>query len=48
MGQVMKENIEITANREIEIQAGFLAPGLYILQFEIDGKPSISRKIWMR
>lgn len=48
MGQVMKENIEITANREIEIQAGFLAPGLYNLQFEIDGKPSISRKIWMR
>lgn len=48
MGQVMKENIEIPANREIEIQAGFFAPGLYILQFEIDGKPSISRKLWMR
>jgi hypothetical protein len=47
MGQVMKENIEIPANREIEIQADFLAPGLYILQFAIDGKPSISRKVWM-
>ena len=48
MGQVMKENIEIPANREIEIQAEFLAPGLYIMQFTIDGKPSISRKLWMR
>lgn len=47
MGQVIKENIEIPANREIEIQAGFLTPGLYILQFTIDGKPSISRKLWM-
>lgn len=48
MGQIMKENIEIPANREIEIQAGFLAPGLYILQFTIEGKKSIIRKLWMR
>ena len=47
MGQVLKENIEIQANREIEIQAGFLAPGLYILQFTIDGKPGVSRKLWI-
>jgi hypothetical protein len=47
-GQVMKENIEIPANRETEIQADFLAPGLYILQFTTEGKPNISRKLWIR
>jgi hypothetical protein len=44
----MLENILIEANQEIEIQAGFLAPGLYILQFEVNGKFTTSRKIWIQ
>jgi hypothetical protein len=48
LGQVMLENILIEANQEIEIQAGFLAPGLYILQFEVNGKFTTSRKIWIQ
>lgn len=48
LGQVLLENITIEPNRELEIQAGFLAPALYILQFEVNGNFSTSRKIWIQ
>lgn len=48
MGQVLLENIQIEANKELEIQAGFFPPALYILQLEVNGKFSASRKIWLQ
>lgn len=48
LGQVLLENIEIKPNQELEIQSSFLTPGLYILQLEVDGKFTTSRKIWMK
>ncbi len=48
LGQVLLENITIEPNRELEIQAGFLVPALYILQFEVNGNFSTSRKIWIQ
>ncbi|WP_339752982.1 T9SS type A sorting domain-containing protein [Algoriphagus aquimarinus] len=48
LGQILLTDIDIPANIEVEIQAGFLAPGLYILNLEIDGKVTKSGKIWIR
>jgi hypothetical protein len=48
MGQILLEDIAIPANSTVEIQAGFLTPGLYILNLEVDGKFTESRKIWIR
>ncbi|SFT70008.1 Por secretion system C-terminal sorting domain-containing protein [Algoriphagus locisalis] len=48
LGQELLRDIEIPANRDIEIQADFLAPGLYILRLESEGKFRESRKIWIR
>lgn len=48
LGQELLGNIEIPANTEVQIQANFLAPGLYILRLESEGKFRESRKIWMR
>ncbi|MDR7132031.1 hypothetical protein J2X69_004397 [Algoriphagus sp. 4150] len=48
LGQELLSNIQIPANSEIEIQANFLPPGLYILRLEYEGKFRESRKIWMR
>ncbi|MEN2281884.1 T9SS type A sorting domain-containing protein [Algoriphagus sp. SE2] len=48
LGQIMLENIQIQANQELEIQAGFLPPSLYILQVEVNGKFTTSRKIWVQ
>lgn len=48
LGQILLTDIDIPANTEIEIQAGFLPPGLYILNLEIDGKVTKSGKIWIR
>lgn len=48
LGQVMLENIAIEANVPLEIQSGFLNPGLYILHLEVDGKFTTSRKVWMQ
>jgi len=48
LGQILLTDIDIPANTEMEIQAGFLAPGLYILNLEIDGKVTKSSKIWIR
>ncbi|MDN3205059.1 T9SS type A sorting domain-containing protein [Algoriphagus sediminis] len=48
MGQVLLEGFSIPANLEFEIQAGFLPPGLYIIQLEVDNEFRTSRKIWIR
>lgn len=47
LGQTLMTDIEIQANTLVEIQAGTLAPGLYILNLEIDGKVRKSSKIWI-
>lgn len=48
MGQILLEDIEIPANTTVEIQAQFLTPGLYILNLELDGRFTESRKVWIR
>lgn len=48
LGQELLREITFPANTEVEIQAGFLAPGLYILMLESEGKFRESRKVWMR
>lgn len=48
LGQVMKEGIEIKANREIDIDALFLSPGVYILQLTNINGQRLSRKIVVR
>jgi hypothetical protein len=48
MGQIILDEIAIPANSTVEIQAGFLTPGLYILNLEVDGRFRVSRKIWIR
>jgi len=48
MGQLLLEDIEIPANATVEIQAGFLPPGLYILNLEVEGSFTESRKVWIR
>lgn len=48
LGQELLSNLTFPANTEVEIQAGFLTPGLNILILESEGKFKESRKIWMR
>ncbi|WP_339868524.1 T9SS type A sorting domain-containing protein [uncultured Algoriphagus sp.] len=48
LGQELLSEITFPANIEVEIQAGFLTPGLYILILESEGKFRESRKIWIR
>jgi hypothetical protein len=48
MGQILLKDIAIPANSTVEIQAGFLTPGLYILNLQVEGRFRVSRKIWIR
>ncbi len=48
MGQLLLADIEIPANATVEIQTQFLTPGLYILNLEVAGRFTESRKIWIR
>ncbi|UZD21002.1 T9SS type A sorting domain-containing protein [Algoriphagus halophytocola] len=48
MGQELLTAITIPANTEVEIQAGFLPPGLYILSFDFEGKAIRTGKFWVR
>lgn len=48
MGQVLLSDVRINAGQELEIQAGFLTPGLYIFQLETSKRRMISKKIWIR
>ncbi|WP_194976016.1 T9SS type A sorting domain-containing protein [Aquiflexum lacus] len=45
LGQVMIDQIRLTANREFEIQAQFLSSGLYIIQLTTTDGRRVSRKI---
>lgn len=47
MGQVILDDIQVHAGEELEIQAGFLPPGLYIFQLETQ-RQRLSKKIWIR
>ncbi|MFT5773568.1 MAG: hypothetical protein ACI9ZX_002977, partial [Algoriphagus sp.] len=46
--QLLLADIEIPANATVEIQTQFLTPGLYILNLEVEGRFTESRKIWIR
>ena len=48
LGQILMDNITIQANREVELQAGFLAPGVYILNFRLENGQSHSRRVIVR
>ncbi|NVJ86919.1 MAG: T9SS type A sorting domain-containing protein [Algoriphagus sp.] len=48
MGQVLLSDITINAGQELEIQAGFLTPGVYIFQLETSNRSLVSKKIWIR
>jgi len=48
LGQVLLSDIQLPAHVEVEIQANFPAPGLYILRLESEGKFRETRKIWIR
>jgi hypothetical protein len=45
LGQIMVDQIRLTANREFEVQAQFLSPGLYIIQLTNSDGKRLSRKI---
>jgi hypothetical protein len=48
MGQILLDDIDIPANATVEIQSQFLTPGLYILNLEVAGRFTESRKIWIK
>ncbi|SHO61389.1 T9SS type A sorting domain-containing protein [Algoriphagus zhangzhouensis] len=48
LGQVLLDKISITAGQEVEIQSGFLTPGLYIFQMETSNGSRIAKKVWIR
>ncbi|MDF2156895.1 T9SS type A sorting domain-containing protein [Algoriphagus sp. CAU 1675] len=48
MGQVLISGLKINANQVLEVESGFLAPGLYILRLEVEGGITESRKVWIR
>lgn len=45
LGQIMVDQIRLTANREFEVQAAFLSPGLYIVQLTTAEGKRLIRKI---
>jgi hypothetical protein len=46
-GKYIRKDMQIPANREIELPTENLTSGLYILQFRSETKQSLSRKIWI-
>ncbi|GAB2624430.1 T9SS type A sorting domain-containing protein [Belliella aquatica] len=48
LGQVLIEGIEIQSNREIDLQAAFLAPGVYILNFRLENGEQVSRRVILK
>ncbi len=48
LGQVLIEGLTLQPNRELEIQAGTLAPGIYILNFRLQSGGFQSRKVIVR
>jgi hypothetical protein len=48
LGQILLDEITIPANREIEIQAQPLQPGLYFLQLETEDRKVVVKKVLVR
>ncbi len=48
LGQILLNEISIPANREVEIQAQGLNPGLYFLQFETEDRKVLVKKVLVR
>ncbi|GAB2491741.1 T9SS type A sorting domain-containing protein [Algoriphagus taiwanensis] len=48
LGQILIEEIQIPANREVEIQAQTLQPGLYFLQLETEDRKVVVKKVMVR
>jgi len=48
LGQILLDEITIPPNREIEIQAQTLQPGLYFMQLETEDKKVIVKKVLVR
>lgn len=48
LGQIMLDQIRLSANQEFEVQAQFLSPGLYIVQLTNSNGKRLSRKIIIR
>jgi hypothetical protein len=47
LGQILMDDIEITANRPVRVQYPFMAVGLYLIQIESADGDRITRKIWV-
>ena len=48
LGQILLDEITIPANREVEIQAQTLQPGLYFLQLETEDRKVVVKKVLVR
>ena len=48
LGQILLDEIQIPANREIEIQAQALQPGVYFLQLETEDRKVVVKKVLVR
>lgn len=48
LGQILLNEIQIPANREIEIQAQTLQPGVYFLQVETEDRKVVVKKVLVR
>jgi hypothetical protein len=48
LGQILLDEITIPANREIEIQAQALQPGVYFLQLETEDRKVVVKKVLVR
>ncbi|MCH7409941.1 T9SS type A sorting domain-containing protein [Belliella sp. DSM 111904] len=47
-GQILIDHIEVPANREVELQATHLSPGLYIIKLRSEDGMEISKKVIVR
>ena len=48
LGQILLDEIQIPSNREIEIQAQALQPGVYFLQLETEDRKVVVKKVLVR
>lgn len=48
LGQILLDDIQIPSNREIEIQAQALQPGVYFLQLETEDRKVVVKKVLLR
>ncbi len=48
LGQILRDEILIPANREVEIQGQVLQPGIYFLQLETEDRKVVVKKILVR